>query len=151
LTPRSSTNERRQREPVFFVDQNLRGQFPSYLRLSGLKVEELEDHFPANAPDVEWIPFVGERGWVAITMDYLRGDVEEYAALMAHGVKVFVIVGKGTHRQRADFFIKKIRWVRQTITQHGDHPFVARMSLASGNHSLTTFEDFLHKRKQRWR
>lgn len=51
-------------------------------------------------------------GWVAITMDALRGDVEEHAALMVHGVKVFVIVGKGTHRQRAEFFIRKIRWVR---------------------------------------
>jgi hypothetical protein len=150
LTPPSSTNER-QPEPTFFVDQNLRGQFSSYLRLAGLKVEELEDYLAPSTPDVEWIPFVGERRWVAITMDSLRGDVEEHAALMAHGVKVFIIVGKGTHRQRAEFFIRKIRWVRQTIMQHGDHPFVARMSLVSGGHSLMTFEDFLQKRKQRWR
>jgi hypothetical protein len=150
LTPPSSTNER-QHEPTFFVDQNLRGQFPSVLRLAGLKVEELEDHLPPDTPDVEWLPFVGDRGWVAITMDYLRGDVEEHAALMAHGVKVFVIVGKGTHRQRAEFFLKKLRWVRQTIAHHGIHPFVARMSLTNGDHSLTTFDDFLNKRAQRWR
>lgn len=59
MTPPSSTNER-QLEPTFFVDQNLRGQFSSYLRLAGLKIEELENYLAPSTPDVEWIPFVGE-------------------------------------------------------------------------------------------
>lgn len=149
MTPPSSTNAR-PHEPTFFVDQNLIGEFVAHLRLAGLKVEQLQDHLPPTTPDVEWLSFVGARGWVAITMDQLRGDPEEQVALMVHGVKVFVIVGKGTHKERADFFLKKIRWIRRTLAAHSD-PFMARLSMATGDHTLTTLADFMNKQARRRR
>ncbi len=149
MTPPSSTNARPP-EPTFFVDQNLKGEFVTRLRLAGLKVEQLEDHLPPTAPDVEWLSFVGSRGWVAITMDQLRADPEEQVALMVHGVKVFVIIGRGTQRERADFFLTKIRWVRRTVAAHSD-PFIVRLSMATGGHMLTTLADFMNKQaKRRW-
>jgi hypothetical protein len=149
LTPRSSTNARLP-EPTFFVDQNLKGEFVTRLRLAGLKVEQLEDHLPPTTPDVEWISFVGSRGWVAITMDQLRADPEEQVALMVHGVKVFVILGRGTQRERADFVLTRIRWIRRTVSAHSD-PFIVRLSMATGGHSLTTLADFMNKQAKRWR
>lgn len=140
----------RQHEPTFFVDQNLAGEFVIHLRLAGLKVEELQDHLAPTAPDVEWLPFVGAKGWVAITMDHLRSDPEEQVALMVHGVKVFVIVGKATHKERADFFLKKLKWIRRTLAAYSD-PFMARLSLATGDHTLTTLADFMNKQARRRR
>jgi PIN domain-containing protein len=148
LKPRSSTNERRP-DPTFFVDQNLRGLFVSRLRVAGVRVEELEMHFPAKTPDVEWLPFVGEKGWVAITKDHLRSDPEEQVSLMVHGVKAFVLVGsKATHEEFALLFLGKLRWIYRTIARY-DEPFLARLS-AKG-HTLTTLSDFMDKQARRRR
>jgi vacuolar-type H+-ATPase subunit D/Vma8 len=141
-------NERH--EPTFFVDQNLIGEFVAHLRLAGLRVEQLQDHLVPTTPDVEWLRFVGAKGWVAITMDQLRSDPEEQVALMVHGVKVFVILGKGTHKERADFFLKKLKWIRRTIAAYSE-PFMARLSMATGDHTLTTLADFMNKQARRRR
>ncbi len=148
MTPPSSTNERH--EPTFFVDQNLIGEFVARLRLAGLRVEQLQDHLAPTTPDVEWLRFVGEKGWVAVTMDQLRSDPEEQVALMVHGVKVFVIVGKGTHKERADFFLKKLKWIRRVIATYPE-PFMARLSMATGDHTLITLEDFMNRQARRRR
>jgi PIN like domain len=148
LKPRSSTNERRP-EPTFFVDQNLRGGFASHLRLAGVRVEELESHFPRNALDIDWLPFVGEKGWVGITKDHLKSDPEEQVALMVHGVKVFVLLGsKKTHEEFAALFLKKLRWILKTIEKY-DEPFMARLS--DSGHTITTLSDFLNKQARRRR
>jgi hypothetical protein len=137
-------------EPTFFVDQNLTGEFVSHLRLAGLKVEQLQDHMAPTIPDVEWLSFVGARGWIAITMDQFRADPEEQVALMVHGVKVFVITGKGTQRQRADLFLRKLKWIRRTVAACSD-PFMARLSMSTGDHTLTTLADFLNQQARRRR
>ncbi|HEV7515707.1 MAG TPA: hypothetical protein VGR07_05350 [Thermoanaerobaculia bacterium] len=138
----------RQPEPTFFVDQNLCGLFAAHLRLAGLRIEELQDHFPPGTRDVDWLPFVGEKGWVAVTMDHLKSDPEEQVALMVHGVRVFVLVGKRTHQEHADFFLRKLRWVRRTLAAHLD-PFLARLYIASGDHKLTTLADFMDAQARR--
>lgn len=150
MTPRSPKKERLP-EPTFFVDQNLRGTFSVLLRLNGgLRVEELASHLPPTTPDVVWLPFVAEKGWVAITVDQLREDPEEMVALMVHGVKVFVLVGQATHEERAAMFLRKIKWVRATIAADSE-PFMARISMATGDHRLTRLPDFLNKEARRRR
>jgi hypothetical protein len=148
--PRSSMNERQQHEPTFFVDQNLCGIFAARLRLSGLRVEELSSHLPGNTPDVEWIPFAAERGWVALTMDQLRADPEEELALMLHGIRVFVFLGKASHPERAEMFLRKLRWVRRTLTTYKD-PFMARISMATGGHHIVTLADLMNRQARRRR
>jgi hypothetical protein len=142
-------NERRH-EPTFFVDENLCGIFSARLRVAGLRVEELHDHLPRGTKDTEWLPFVGSRGWVAVTMDLLRDDPEEQLALVVHGVPVFVLVGKATQHERADVFLGKIKWIRHTIAAQTE-PFMVRISVASGNHSLTSYEDLMNRYARRRR
>jgi hypothetical protein len=150
LTPRSPKNER-QPEPTFFVDQNLRGNFAVHLRVNGgLRVEELASHLPPTTPDVVWLPFVAERGWVAITVDQLREDPEELVALMVHGVKVFVLVGRASQEERAAMFLRKIKWIRRTIAAYSE-PFMVRISMSTGDHHMTRLADFLNKEARRRR
>jgi hypothetical protein len=149
LTPPSSTSER-QPDPTFFVDQNLCGSFSARLRIGGLKVEELKDHFPPTTPDVVWLPYVGARGWVAITMDQLRADPEEQVALMVHGAKVFVLIGKGSQKERAECFLRKLRWIRRTIAKHTE-PFMVRLSVATGDHTMITLSEFMNRQARRRR
>ena len=98
---------------------------------------------------MEWLPFVGEKGWVAITKDHLRGDPEEQVSLMVHGVKAFVLVGsKMTHEEFAALFLARLRWIHRMI-EHHDEPFMARLS--PKGHTLTTLSDFLNKQARRRR
>lgn len=144
---RSPTNERPP-EPTFFVDENLCGIFTARLRIAGLRIEELPDHLPKGTKDTVWLPFVGNQGWIALTMDLLREDPEEQLALMVHGVPVFVLVGNATHQQRADVFLRKLKWVRRTIAAHAE-PFMARISVATGNHSIKSFEELMDRYARR--
>ncbi len=69
---------------------------------------------------------------------------------MVHGVKVFILVGKGTNRERAELFVRKLRWIRRTIVEHTE-PFMARLSMATGGHTLVTLSEFLDRPSRRWR
>lgn len=150
MKPRSPKNERPP-EPTFFVDQNLSGVFAVHLRVKGgLKVEDLASHLPPTTPDIEWIPFVAEKGWVAITLDQFREDPEELVALMVHGVKVFVLVGRASNEDRAAVFLRKIKWIRRTIAEHSE-PFMARISVATREHHLIRLPDFLNREARRRR
>lgn len=149
MKPRSPTNER-QHEPTFFVDENLCGLFAARLRVAGLKAEELHVHLPRGTKDTVWLPYVGSRGWVAVTMDLLKEDPEEQLALMVHNVPVFVLVGKATQDERADVFLRKIKWVRRTLATRTE-PFMARISVVSGHHSITSYEDLLNRYARRRR
>lgn len=67
--PDESVTQKRPDSPTFFVDRCLgRYVFPSPLREPGLRVEVHDDHFADAAPDGEWLPAVGERGWVVIAL-----------------------------------------------------------------------------------
>jgi hypothetical protein len=83
-------------------------------------------------------------------MDLFKEDPEEQLALIVHGVPVFVLVGKATHLQRAEAFIKKIKWVRQVIATRKE-PFMVRISVVTGNHTVTSAEDLLNRYARRTR
>jgi hypothetical protein len=149
LKRQSPTNERLP-EPTFFVDENLCGIFTARLRLAGLRIEELPDHLPRGTKDTVWLPFVGNQGWVALTMDLFKDDPEEQLALVIHGVPVFVLVGQATQHQRADVFLRKLKWVRRTIAARTE-PFMARISVATGNHTIASLNDLLDRYARRRR
>ncbi|MCY4199792.1 MAG: hypothetical protein OXF31_08260 [Gammaproteobacteria bacterium] len=57
-------------EPVLFIDRSLgKHIIVNRLRAEGMKVEAHDDHLPPDAPDEQWLEFVAQRSWVAITRD----------------------------------------------------------------------------------
>lgn len=56
---------------TFFTDRDLGHRFPEILQESGLDVKKHDDIFPGEeAPDdVDWLSYVGQRGWIAISYD----------------------------------------------------------------------------------
>jgi hypothetical protein len=83
-------------------------------------------------------------------VDQLREDPEELVALMVHGVKVFVLVGRASQEERVAMFLRKIRWIRRTIAETSE-PFLARISMRTGDHHMTRLEDFLNREARRRR
>jgi len=81
---------------TFFLDHQIgRFQVAQALRSAGANVEVHLDHFPGDAPDVEWIPEIARRGWILITKDqHIRRNPLERAAYEAAKLRGFVVTGK---------------------------------------------------------
>lgn len=81
---------------TFFLDHQIgRYLVAEKLREAGATVEVHLDHFRGDAPDTEWIPVVGRKGWVLITKDQnIRRNPLERAAYAAAKLRGFVATGK---------------------------------------------------------
>ncbi|MEI6301661.1 MAG: hypothetical protein WCR74_09470 [Betaproteobacteria bacterium] len=81
---------------TFYLDYQIgRYVVADALRAAGACVEVHIDHFAQNAPDVEWLPEVGRRGWVLITKDeHIHRNLLEREAYETAGVRGFVVTGK---------------------------------------------------------
>jgi len=54
-------------------------------------VELHDDHFSQDTQDEEWLPWVGERGWILLTKDgRLRQDRLQRKILVHSGVRAFI-------------------------------------------------------------
>lgn len=81
---------------VFFLDHQIgRYVVADALRVVGAQVEAHVDHFDAAAPDIDWIPEVGRRGWVLITRDQnIRRNPLERFSYEAAALRGFVMTGQ---------------------------------------------------------
>jgi hypothetical protein len=87
---------------TFFFDACLSRAIPRILLELGVDARHLRDHFPEDAKDTEWIPQVGERGWVVVTVDNaIKKNSAERKALRDANVTA-VFLGK--------WFLRRQRW-----------------------------------------
>ena len=78
--------------PIFFVDRCLGRDVCDSLRAAGAFVEYLDDHFPIDAKDTDWLPETARRGWAVLTKDKrIRRSSDERQALLDHGVRYFAL------------------------------------------------------------
>jgi hypothetical protein len=54
---------------TFFLDNTFPPQLAQILRLLSVDALHLQDNFPADTDDVDWLPEIGAKGWVVITGD----------------------------------------------------------------------------------
>lgn len=98
-TPSDASPARRDAERIasvtFFLDYQIgRYVVAEALRAAGAHVEVHIDHFSQEAPDTEWIPAVGRRGWVLITKDqHIRRNPLERSAYEAANLRGFIVTG----------------------------------------------------------
>jgi hypothetical protein len=115
---------------VFFVDRSLeKRHVAEALRREGIHVEVHEDHFLPGAPDVEWLPVVGRRGWIVLMKDkQIRRNTLERDALLAADVRAFVLTaGNLTGPEMAAAFVRHLRRIVQTIHDRPP-PFIAAVT-----------------------
>lgn len=108
----SQPDQERLRSLTFFLDYQIgRYVVADALRAAGASVEVHIDHFSQSAPDLEWIPNIGKRGWVLITRDAnIRRNPLERAAYEDAGLRGFVVTGKdmGGH-ELAALLVRSLR------------------------------------------
>lgn len=78
---------------VLFLDYNFGGKIVSRaLSAAGIAHEIHITHFEMDAPDVEWLPEVGRRGWIVVTKDKrISRNTLEVEALRNAGVGAFIL------------------------------------------------------------
>lgn len=133
-------------EPVFFSDENLgRHVFPSRLREAGVALEVHYDHFPQGTEDTVWLPEIGRRGWVLLTIDArLRYNRLEQQAILENGVAAFVFTGGATHQEKAEAFLKARRRILNLLSRQV-RPFIAKIH-NSGSVELWLSSDIVHSK-----
>jgi len=80
---------------TYFFDANVSSNLAQMLRALGVPVVHLYQHFRKDAPDEQWIPWVGKQGWVIITNDgrILKNPAERAALERANIKAVFLFRG----------------------------------------------------------
>lgn len=127
---RSSTKA--QPEPTFFADRNLGREFAKILRKAGFTVVVHDDYFDQSTKDVDWLPVITGKGWIAFSKDKdLRKDELEVRCILNCGGRVFVAGGKQKPVDFANLIIQSrasiLRYIRKR-EKYNPGPFVARLS-----------------------
>ncbi len=85
----------------FFIDNNLSKQMADGMAAFGEEVGHLQDSFPNDAKDEDWLPYVGDNELVLVTRDEeIRRKPAELRALKSHNVGAFFLGGKNLDRCR---------------------------------------------------
>lgn len=112
---------------VFFTDRDLGLQFPAILRDAGLSVERHTDHFPPDCADEIWLAAAAANDWVAVTHDArIRYKPNELAAVIAHGVRLLVVVGQAPYADLARAFVSTAPAIIKFLASH-EPPFIAKI------------------------
>ncbi|QFZ91274.2 hypothetical protein [Synechococcus elongatus] len=114
--------------PTFVIDRCLGKAVKNALLSVGARVEHLDDHFSPEAKDHEWLPVVGDRGWVVLTKDGAIGiNALESRAIAHAGAKVFILVSGNLNRQQmADLFIGVLPKLEK-FNLGNQAPFIAKV------------------------
>ena len=92
----------------FFVDNNLSKQLANGMKAFGEEVEHLQDHFPEDAPDTDWLKYIGQESFFLITRDdAIRKNPAELKALKDYSVGAFFLGGK--QRNRCQLIMQLVR------------------------------------------
>jgi len=94
-----------------------------------VKHERHGQHFAPGTEDTEWLPFVGERGWVLLTKDKrIRYNELEKAAVRQHKIREFYFSsGNYSGAEMADMLIAALRDMAR-IFRRQKPPFIASIT-----------------------
>jgi PIN like domain len=138
---------------TFFIDRCLGNKLiVETLRGAGLAVEIHDDHFGKNAPDIDWIPEIGTRGWVILTKDARIGKNRiERLAVADAGARMFTLASQSlSGADMADIFLQAVPEMKKFIYEN-PAPFIAKVyqggkvkAWKDDRSLLTELDDFLN-------
>jgi predicted nuclease of predicted toxin-antitoxin system len=80
---------------MIFIDRSVPRSVADAVKKMRDDVLWLEDEFPHDVPDEEWLAAAGQRGWLVITHDRkIRTRPGERRAIMEHRVGCFILTYK---------------------------------------------------------
>ena len=126
--------------PVLFFDRDVGTALPRALEVLRLptRVEYLQNHFPTDTQDDEWMPVIGTRGWILIGHDRMHHRRSpERSAIQEYGMGCFYLWGAQAHRwEKMRCFLNAYERILEAIDQN-PRPFIYRINRASRLESVT--------------
>ena len=118
---------------TFYLDECLGGEKVAKVLIeAGLKIEMYFNHFQPGTPDVQWLPFVGQNGWVLLTQDKgIKKRKMEILALRESRVSAFVVAAKGLRGEEIGQLIVKSLPKIDRILRKNRPPIVATITRGS--------------------
>jgi len=117
-------------EPIaFFIDRCLGSKIVhEILRDAGINVAIHDEYFGQNAQDVDWLPEIGEKGWVVLTKDArISKNTLERMAVANANIKMFILAAQNLNGEdMAAIFLKAIIVMQEFVRRH-DAPFIAKI------------------------
>ena len=87
---------------TYFFDNNISRKIVGILKLLDVDALHLQEVFPENAQDVDWLPRARQEGWIVVTVDHaIRRRTSEYEAMRRSKVTVLFL-------QKS--FLKRTKW-----------------------------------------
>ena len=130
MTKSSDAKSASRREDLtLFLDRSLgRDTVASKLRDAGFEVEIHDNHFPPDSRDDQWLPVVGQRGWIVLTKDKnIRYRSAELLAVVKGNARVYTLVsGNMTALQMADVFTKAVHHIEKSVRIYKP-PYIAKI------------------------
>lgn len=114
---------------TFFIDRCLGTKaIVEALREINILVEIHDDHFMQGALDVDWLPEVGNRGWIILTKDANIGKNQiERMAVTSANIRMFVLASQNlSGSDMADIFVRSI-WEMKKFISSNPAPFIAKV------------------------
>jgi hypothetical protein len=129
----------------FYVDQDLRG---AGILLGGLRHDltypgdagavvhkraRQPSPIPEGAKDIEWLPTVGEQGWLTISRDRnIQDSLSELTAVQAHLVKMVCLTGELSRNKWGQLETLMTYWHLMEPLADRTGPFVYKLSKPGG-------------------
>lgn len=115
---------------MLFFDRNLGRSIPDALALLRVPAEKHLSHFAHDAPDEDWLPEVGKRGWVVVTRDNLLRNQMALAAIVDHSVGCFLLPGVASRPRWYAMRIIARHWDQiERMMETAERPFVCKLYL----------------------
>jgi predicted nuclease of predicted toxin-antitoxin system len=114
---------------TFFIDRCLGSKrIAEALRSAGITVEIHSDYFDQGAPDVDWLPEVGRRGWIVLTKDANIGKrtLEKIAVAQSH-IKMFTLASQNLSGDDMVAIFRKAIVPMQEFARKNSAPFIAKI------------------------
>ena len=148
-------------EPTFFIDKCLGTRVvPDALRACGVDVEIKTDHFADDTPDVDWLPVVGEKGWIILSKDkQLRHNYLEIVLLLQSGAASFILTsGNYTGQEMANAYVEALPAIKRmqrpltvVFLRMGKKNLYAYSLFAKGSEACVKASEILDKHGQQGR
>jgi predicted nuclease of predicted toxin-antitoxin system len=114
---------------TFFIDRCLGSKrIAQVLRDAGLTVATHEEHFEPDALDVDWLPDVGDRGWVVLTKDAnISKNQLERMAVTRSEVRMFILASQNLSGAEMAEIFQRVAVTLQSFSRNHPEPFIAKV------------------------
>lgn len=135
------------KQTVFFIDRCLGSvRLVNALRKSGITIEVHDDHFPQSAQDEDWLPEVGQRGWIVLTKDARIGNrLPERLAVASANIRMFVLASQNLSGQDMINSFREALPKMQQFAHDRPSPFIAKVYKNGEVNEWKTREDLLRE------